>query len=189
MAIHILAGPLGANSPLVKFVGPNVREVLYYTTQITAEIDPADGDRLYVIDDARTTIEGSTYYAVTSAPYTEWVGELSETFTSALEAVTYINNLTFSKSTSIARRFTDITAHAGQLHQVDVNTPFILDCTVDGAITYFWRGQDFPAGVELDAHNNRVISGILTQTGIHDFQLEVGNVLGISTATVSIEVI
>lgn len=189
MAVHILAGPLGTSSPLVKFVGPGVREVLYYTTQITAVADPIETDRLYVLDDARTTIEGINYFAVPSTHYTEWVGELNETFSSTLEAVTYINNLTFTKSDHVSRRFGDLSGYGSRYFQVDVNTPFTYEHHVDGAFAYYWNGDDFPNGVTLDSHDNRKISGIITQTGIHDISVSLSNVLGIHTANLQIEVI
>ena len=189
MAVHILGGPLGEASPLVKFVGPGVREAVYLTSQITAAVDPSDADRLHVVDDARTTAEGNTYYAVSSTHYSDWVGENSETFGTALDAVTYINDLTFDKTEHITRRFGDIGALGSQYLRVDQNVSFDYTYIVDGAFSYFWRETDFPSGVSLSSYDNRRISGVITQTGQYDLQVEITNVSGISTSLLSIEVI
>lgn len=189
MAVHILGGPLGEASPLVKFVGPGVREAVYLTSQITAAVDPNDADRIQVVDDARTTVEVSTFYAVSSTHYSDLIGEEGETFTSALEAVTYINDLAFSRNDHISRTHGDLSGYGSAYLQVDVNTPFTYEHYVDGAFAYYWRGDDFPNGVILDGYDNRKISGIITQTGTHSIQVSLSNVAGIHTAFLEIEVI
>ena len=189
MTVRILGGPLAQVSPLVKFVGPAVREAVYLTSQILAGIDAEDSDKVHVVDTARTTYEATTLYAVAATRYDEWIGENGETFSSALEVRDYINQLTSDKTNAISRRFADISAFGSEIVQVDINTPFKYDYFVEGAMGYFWREQDFPPGVSLSFHNMRSISGIITQAGVYDFQVEISNVIGISTSILSIEAI
>ena len=87
MAIKVIRNDAGN---CVNFLGSS--NPVYWNACLTAEVDSTYSDRINVINDVRTVIEGENVYEFFQVPYTDFAESDGTLFASASEAASYITS-------------------------------------------------------------------------------------------------
>ena len=74
----------------INFIGSS--NPVYWNACLSAQVNPADTSTIDVINDIRTFSEGTTQYEFYQMPYTEFVDEDGNSFSSATDAAQYITD-------------------------------------------------------------------------------------------------
>ena len=197
MAIKITSGPAGSGSPTIIFLGAasngngsvNISNV---ANRITARINTTDADYVEVVDDFLTFSNGTEMLDIQPTHYSEWVDEDDNTFQNSGDIIGYIDGfkLTAAYHATYVRTLQVLPNchHNTSTVDVTVGTAFTFSASnYHNGIGFFWDESSFPNGVEVSRYDRRVISGIITQAGSYDIDLDVVNQSGITSAHVHID--
>lgn len=193
MAIQITRGPRGDGSPIISFVGQDsidqqAADRFSFVQSITPQVNPLDANAVDVVDTSSTLTNGYPTYLLSGVDYTEWLDRDGNSFSSALEVVTYIQDQIGGTISILEDKILAPLAISTTIN-VSANTPFEFDASREGGCGYFWDNNGFPPEVEVNPLDRRKISGIMTVTGLYAVQYEVANVNGITSSTVYINVL
>jgi len=189
MAIQINRGPLGDRALFISFVGTDsTNSSSTKDIHILSNIVPvASGDDVLVYNQVKTLTAGYTVYEVGPTHYSEWLDEFSNTFASAADVVSHIEDIKTTAENNIQRLFYPITDSYNE--RFSINTQIDYTFEVDGAISYYWKQDTVPTGLTVSIFDGRVLTGIVTQTGSWDVICNVRNRAGISSVTLQMDFI
>ena len=188
MGIKITRGPEHEHSPFISFSGDVPRSNPYYLiSNITAQESESFSGSVDIVDSHQGGLIGTTVYVILDIPFADWTGVNDETFASATEVIDYVNDLKASAITALDRIHGSL---YGELTTVDVgvDSSFSYTYDIEEAFSYYWVEEDFPNGVTVSAYDNRIVSGIVTETGTVDIACKVRNMAGIQTTTLRLNV-
>ena len=193
MTIRIARGPRGVHSPFLVFYGSTSNSSsstngINLVSNIFATINVDDPDSVDVVDNYASIGAGSPVFDVLAAPYDEWEDLNGNTFASANDVVVYINNLVDEQTANIISRTSPPVGLSTTITQ-SVNVSFTHSVYQDGVSGYFWNSDGLPNGVSVVEGDRRKISGIITQTGSYLVDYEVASISGITTNTLTIDVV
>lgn len=193
MSIQIVRGPRGDGSPIISFVGQDsddqqAADTFSFVQTITPQVNPLDSNSVDIVDTILTLINGNPTYLLANVDYVDWLDRDGNSFASALDVVTYIQNQT-SGSITILEERTNTPVAIGTSVGVSAGVQFEFDGTHEGGCGYFWDTNGFPSTMEVSRFDRRKISGTINTPGTYGINYSVANVNGITTSTVTIYVL
>jgi len=193
MTIRIARGPRGAASPFLVFYGSTSNSAsstntVNFVNNILAGVNATDANAVDVLDQYATLGAGTQVFDVLAAPYDEWEDLDGNSFASAADVVSYINTLASEMNDAVTTRVNP-PADASDTISVTQNASFTHSVYQEGVTGYYWEPAGFPNGVSVVEGDRRRITGVITQTGSYNIAYEAGSISGITTNTLTINVL
>ena len=194
MPIKISPGPGGDNSLLVALSGVSTEQstatnYFNFHPSIYAQLAPGLPDHVEIVNVPATDANGFTVRRIGPLHYSDWRDRDDNSFSSALEVISYVTDLIATLDISTERLTTSPAARSTTSLVVGAGNPLSYKHTHPAGVSYFWSESTVPSDLSISNYDNRIVSGVINTPGIYILEVEVANAIGITTDSIEITVV